>query len=154
MRLTADLAGLACRMRLCLHPPTNRTHTHIHTLASAASLQVNSFDSCPLHLSQSCALSCHLSILVKCLLSPFSSLPVLFTSKRRPRTVSTCAVPFQFPIHFLVAFHLFIIPIQFPFPRPSCFLFLPHSLPPTYLGYVLHMHEGCGKVLASAQTLS
>lgn len=27
-------------------------HTHSHTLTSAAGLQVNSFDSCPLHLSQ------------------------------------------------------------------------------------------------------
>lgn len=43
--------GPGCMVRLCLHLPTTRTHTH---------LQVNGFDSCALHLSLSISRSAYL----------------------------------------------------------------------------------------------
>lgn len=132
-----------------MSPSTHQPHAH--TLTSAASLQVNSFDSCPLHLSQSCTL-------VLSSLCPPQVFTLSFLVSPRPFYLQTSSPPVQFffnlPFISWLLPIIFIIPIQFPFPRPSCSLFLPHSLPPTYLGCVLHMHEGCGKVLASAQTLS
>lgn len=143
--MTTDLAGLAPRIQLSpsTHPPTTHPHTHTHV---APSLQVNGFDSFPLHLSLRLPLSLSpcpsqifaLSVLISlCLLHPHIS----------PCTLFFCAFLFHFFIPFLHYLSISSLP-YFSFLSLS----LPFSLSLSYLECVLHMYEGCDKVLPSAQT--
>lgn len=126
-----------------------RTRACTRTLTSAAGLQVNSFDSCPLHLSQP-------STLFSSLLCPRQ----VFTLYARlapaagtscPEILHTCISTSLLNCqHFITSQH------QFPLPcRPTLFLPLPsNSHLVMHLMSGLHIHEGRGEVLASARALS
>lgn len=113
-----------------MSPSTNRPHTHTHTLIAAAAapiLQVNGFDSCPLHLSPSLSPSPSLPPSLSFLLSYSNvcslrlNLPPSSSPPYIPPLPSS-SVPLHFFICFLhYLFHLLITPLQLSFllPTPS-----------------------------------
>ena len=109
-RLTTDLAGLAQGYNyVSIYLPTAHTHTHI-AAAAAPSLQVNGFDSCPLHLSLSPSPSLPPSLSFLCPSQMFAlsvlislRLPHLRTSRRRPPPLCLCISSFVSSITFSIS---------------------------------------------------